>query len=255
MKIRRLSKFDHMDIFASLAVIMKQNTGFYQSDFEIDKRIIAEKAASIAKEDKTLLWLSRPSGTYCFREYDVFIRDTDQNRTWRFYKEQTCDPILAYAVELTGVQEGKVMGNLYELDYTQHYERVRENAVDAGKVRLVYEHGTREQPAGEIFNAYLDSRLGRLKDLEVIPKDPEALKSLLREEKRERDMMIQGNFGAHIETLHNRLIEREVQRIMNEKKNFSACSGIDNSDFMAELSPVFKRLASDKDIDRVFSIL
>ena len=98
----KLNKFEDVDVFASLEAIMKQNTGFYQSDFDIDRQIIAEKAASPNKEDKTLLWLSRPSGTYCFRERDVFIKDTAPNNTWRFYKEQTRDLILAYAVELTG---------------------------------------------------------------------------------------------------------------------------------------------------------
>ena len=67
----KLNKFENVDVFASLEAIMKQNTGFYQSDFDIDKKIIAEKAASQNPADKTLLWLSRPSGTYCFRERDV----------------------------------------------------------------------------------------------------------------------------------------------------------------------------------------
>jgi len=62
------SKFENVDVTASLEAIMKQNTGFYQSDLEIDKEIIAKAAASPRKEDKTLLWFCRPSGTHCFRE-------------------------------------------------------------------------------------------------------------------------------------------------------------------------------------------
>ena len=79
----KLNKFENVDVFASLEAIMKQNTGFYQSDFDIDKKIIAEKAASQNPADKTLLWLSRPSGTYCFRERDVFISDTAPHNTGR----------------------------------------------------------------------------------------------------------------------------------------------------------------------------
>ena len=41
----KLNKFEDVDVFASLEAIMKQNTGFYQSDFDIDRQIIAEKAA------------------------------------------------------------------------------------------------------------------------------------------------------------------------------------------------------------------
>ena len=51
------SKFENMDLFASLEAIMKQNTGFYQSDLDIDKEIIAKAAASPNREDKTLLYL------------------------------------------------------------------------------------------------------------------------------------------------------------------------------------------------------
>ena len=68
----RLSKFEDVDVFASLNAVLKQNTGFYQSDFDIDKEIIAKAAASPNREDKTLLWFCRPMGTHCFRERDVF---------------------------------------------------------------------------------------------------------------------------------------------------------------------------------------
>ena len=33
----KLNKFEDVDVFASLDAIMKQNTGFYQSDFDIDR--------------------------------------------------------------------------------------------------------------------------------------------------------------------------------------------------------------------------
>ena len=120
-----MNKFENVDVFSALSAIMKQNTGFYQSDFEIGKKIILRAAASHNDADKTLLWLSRPSGTHCFRERDVFLKGTAPNNTWHFHKEQTRDRILAYAVELTGTENGKIKGNLYELDYAQHYERVR----------------------------------------------------------------------------------------------------------------------------------
>ncbi len=109
------SKFENVDLFASLNAVMKQNTGFYQSDLEIDKEIIAKAAASPRKEDKTLLWFCRPSGTHCFRERDVFLKDTAPHNTWRFYMEQTSDRVLAYAIELTGTERGKIKGNLYAL--------------------------------------------------------------------------------------------------------------------------------------------
>ena len=35
----KLNKFEDVDVIASLEAILKQNTGFYQSDFDIDKQI------------------------------------------------------------------------------------------------------------------------------------------------------------------------------------------------------------------------
>ena len=63
-----MNRFENVDILAALEQLMRQNTAFYQSDFEIDKEIIGRAAASDKAEDKTLLWMSRPSGTHCFRE-------------------------------------------------------------------------------------------------------------------------------------------------------------------------------------------
>lgn len=43
--MEKLKKFEDVDVIASLEAIMKQNTAFYQSDFDIDKRILLEAAA------------------------------------------------------------------------------------------------------------------------------------------------------------------------------------------------------------------
>lgn len=47
-----MQRFDNVDVFASLNALMRQNTGFYQSDLEIDKEIIARAAASPDAADK-----------------------------------------------------------------------------------------------------------------------------------------------------------------------------------------------------------
>lgn len=251
----RLSKFENVDVTASLEAVMKQNTGFYQSDFEIDKEIIAKAAASPDKEDKTLLWLSRPSGTHCFKERDVFLKDTAPNNTWHFHREQSRDRILAYAVEITGIEDGKVKGSLYELDYAKHYERVKEKELPADTVKLVYEHGEREQDAGKYFDGNPDMELGKFERFEALPNDPDALQALLREERKSRDALTPGNFAEHIAALHDGLIEAEARRVVTEMKRLYEPNSPDKSHFMVELSPTFMRLAGTKDTDRLFSML
>ena len=68
-----MNKFEDVDVIASLEAIMKQNTAFYQNDFDLDRNILQKAAASPTAEDRRLLWFSRPSGTSCFRERDVFL--------------------------------------------------------------------------------------------------------------------------------------------------------------------------------------
>ena len=251
----KLNKFEDVDVFASLNEIMKQNTGFFQSDFDIDREIIAKAAASARKEDKTLLWFCRPSGTHCFRERDVFLKDTAPHNTWRFYMEQTSDRILAYAIELTDREHGKIKGNLYELDYSRHYERVKEKGLPADTVKLIYERGEQMIPAGQYFNGSPDPQLGKFERFEAIPNDPDALKWLLREEHRNREQLPPGDFKAHIAALHDGLIETEARRIVWEMKRHDTPNSPNKTHFMVELSPAFMQLANTKDIDRLFSML
>ena len=251
----RLSKFEDVDVFASLNAVLKQNTGFYQSDFDIDKEIIAKAAASPNREDKTLLWFCRPMGTHCFRERDVFLKDTAPHNTWRFYMEQTSDRILAYAIELTGKERGKIKGNLYELDYARHYERVKDRELAADTVRLVYEHGTRDIPAGQYFTGNPDTVYGKFERFEAIPNDPDALQFLLQEEKRSREQLTPGDFKVHIAALHDGLIETEARRIVGEMKRRDTPNSPNKTHFMAELSTPFMQLANTKDLDRLFSML
>ena len=251
----KLQKFENVDVIASLEAIMKQNTAFYQSDFDIDKQILQKAAVSPVPEDKRLLWFSRPSGTCCFRERDVFLKDTRQHNTWRFYGEQTRDTILAYAVELTGTEQGKIKGNLYELDYLQHFREVIEKSIPADNYTLIYEHGERVQEAGRYFDGTPDPQLGKFERFEAVPNDPDALQSLLQEERRSREQLSPGDFKAHIAALRDGLIETEARRIVREMKRHDTPNSPNKTHFMVELSPAFMQLAATKDTDRLFSML
>ena len=251
----KLNKFENVDVIASLEAVMKQNTAFYQSDFDIDRRILQEAADRSGDTDRRLLWFSRPSGTCCVRERDVFLKDTRQHNTWRFYGEQTRDTVLAYLVELTGTERGKIKGNLYELDYPQHFREVAEKSIPADNYTLIYEHGERDIPAGQYFDGNPDPQLGKFERFEAQPNDPEALHFLMREEKRSYDRLKPGDFKTHITALHDSRIEAEAQRILAEMKRQDSPNSPNKTHFMVELSPYFMQLASTKDTDRLFAML
>lgn len=250
-----MNKFEDVDVIASLEAIMKQNTAFYQNDFDLDRNILQKAAASPTAEDRRLLWFSRPSGTSCFRERDVFLKGTRQHNTWRFYGEQTRDKVLAYAVELTGIVNGKIKGNLYELDYPQHFRHVKEQALPADNYTLLYEHGERVQPAGQYLDGDPDPQLGKFERFEAQPNDPEALRGVLMEEQRSREKLRPGDFKTHVTMLHDNRIEREARRVVEKMKSLQEPNSPDKTRFMVELSPYFVRLATEKDADRLFSML
>lgn len=250
-----MNKFENVDIFTSLGAIMRQNTAFYQSDFEIDKEIFQKAAASHTAEDKTLLWFSRPSGTHCFKERDIFLQDTSPYNTWRYYGEQGNDKILAYAVELAGNEDGIIKGNLYELDFLQQFQRIAAHAIPADTYTLIYEHGSWEQPAKQYFDGTPDPQLGKFERFEAQPNDPEALRHILREEKRNREKLKPGNFKEHIAALQDSRIESEARRILSGLQILKEPNSPNTTHFMVEVSPYFIQLASSKDTDRLLAML
>ena len=129
-----------IDIIAFLSEVVQMNTNNYQSDFQYDIETLQKAAASEA-ENRSLLWLSRPSGTWCFKEREVFLQNTAANQTWQFYDYQA-DKIKAYRLEVCGRQGDKVFGNVYPLNYREHLERVKKLSIPAVKADFLLADGT-----------------------------------------------------------------------------------------------------------------
>ena len=118
-------KFEDVDILDVLNQIVELNTHHYKDDFDLDKELIPKLAVSGNPEDRRLLWMSRPCGTYTLREREVYLQESYENNVWRFYHEQTKDKVLAYALVLKDLQDGKVTGDIYPLDYAAPVELVK----------------------------------------------------------------------------------------------------------------------------------
>ena len=133
-----MRKFINCDVLAVLNEIMRHHTQSYLEDFNIDKEILLEAADEPSTKARRYLWMSRPQGTHCLNESEVYLKDTIEHNTWRFYDEQTNDTILAYAVEIDGIKDGILKGDIYELDYRSSVEHIRKNAVAIEDVELFY---------------------------------------------------------------------------------------------------------------------
>lgn len=199
-----MSKFIKIDLLENLEKIMKQNTKSYQSDFEIDRKILidaAKNSDTVPLRERTYLWMSRPCGTWCVKERDVFLDPAYAHNIWNYYADETSQKILAYTVEVTGMESKKVLGNLYPLDYRKHAEFVKATSIPADRIRVVYEKGERFQNRKKPLSRKDDPVLGRYRYSEYVPNDSEALEAVLYQEKQKREEMRCGKIENHIRRL------------------------------------------------------
>ena len=113
------------------------------------------------------------------------MEDSYENKVWEFYHEQTRDPILAYAVEIKGVEGDTVRGNLIELDYAAHVERMQKLTVPVETVAVSFkDDATFYLP----FRSYrreaipLEEKHGKVVSVSYLPENATELDMILRRE-------------------------------------------------------------------------
>ena len=182
-------RFEGVDILDSLEQITELHTQHYKDDFDLDKELIPKLAVSGEPEDRRLLWLSRPCGTYTLREWEVYLEGSHANKVWKFYHEQTKDPVLAYALSIKDVQDGKVIGNIYPLDYGAHVERVKLLTCPIGKVAVLFEDGANitipYQNQMQLMNELMSVH-GSPKTMTELPENERELAVILKRERLKR---------------------------------------------------------------------
>lgn len=178
------------DLIAELQGICYQNTTSYRCDFDKDIEIILSEAKKPDAERKTFLWMSYPAGTHCLYEEDVFLEGSPSNLVWRFYNHQMAEAKkIAYAIKIENVEDEKVAGVLYELDFEEHCKRVEERAVAADNVRYVFERGAIECSASRSsFNVQKgEKEFGKMLNCQWIPNNPKKHRAVLLTEELCRD--------------------------------------------------------------------
>lgn len=185
-------RFINVDVVDFLENIMRNNTEHYQSDFELDKETIFKSATSKREEDKALLWLSRACGTQCNKLHDVFVKNSAAHTTWCYYGAQGYDnnSIVACAVEINGVVNGVVRGNVYELDFSDLIKDIHANAVAPLEYEKTFEDGFVVRVPFEKSNTsfYYDlvEEHGAIVDSLAIPQDAAELRQVLAAQKSKR---------------------------------------------------------------------
>lgn len=128
---------NEIELLPFLSKIVAQNTLAYQSDFQHDIATLRQAIGETQEENRAFYWMSRPHGTWCVRERDVFLRESDAHAIWTHY-ENNVDGIIAYRVIVTGDSRGDPVGRVWKLDYPEQVRRVKRTALPAFSVTLFY---------------------------------------------------------------------------------------------------------------------
>ncbi len=211
-----MNKFENVDLIDSLRRIMETNTVHYQSDFKYDEKKLRAAAISDNAEDKDLLFMSRRHGTYLFSEAEVFKKGTFAHETWKYYSDQP-DSIIAYAVKVNGMENGKAVGDLYELDYAEHVKHVEHTAINADTRTLHYERGNVDVLTDKAITTAQHPKFGCLISCETKPNDPQQLKAVLADERRSHEALKPGDIDRHISKLSRG--KRSIREQLSQNKS------------------------------------
>ena len=195
-------KFVNVDLLDTMACIVEAHTQYYKSDFYADDmKHLQEAAAEQTQDNKCFLWLCRTHGSWLLNERDAFIRRTFEHNTFTFYAANHIEGILAYVVEVTGGDGGKVTGNLYALNYEQYVSHVLYASLGPSTLVMNYQMGTRYLRGDTPFTGHPDAELGALESHAYLPESREDWDYLLRLEKKNRERFILGNIGPYLKGL------------------------------------------------------
>ncbi len=156
-----MDKIDNVDLREALEAIARTNTHSHlHNDLDISIEQM-ERAAKLSDlTDKTLIWVSYPSGIDCYPERDVFQKGTrGYNGVLHHGSDKQSEFIAAYAVDVSGIKDGRVYGSLFETDIREYAEFVKNNAVVSSHVRIYVDdpHGRGKQevmPTDEFNRRY-----------------------------------------------------------------------------------------------------
>lgn len=178
------------DVIAILDQVVAENTHTYRSDLDFDEKRLRAAMLEDSQEDRTFLWMSRPCGTWCFLECEVFMQGTLAHKVWTYYDFQASQ-IKAYRIIVAPGRPGAfVLGKLQPLNYERQVERVKQYAVSVEQIAVDFGDG---HSLNLSFKEYQDraaaliAQYGQPQKLRYIPRDEAELAAVLQKERQTKD--------------------------------------------------------------------
>lgn len=245
-----LRKFMDIDIITSLHSIMEQVTAFNREHFEFDRKVILKAARSEEPEMRNLLWICSEDGTCVYVERDAFIEGKEA-----YYDVQICLPEneKIYSVEITGVKNDVVCGNIYECDRHQYAKQALQAASPANVI-LIFNDGQEKKLPHYRYDSRLKSTYeyhtqAKIVEVRNEPEDESVVQGALRQEHERRERLPKGRLDAHVQKLADQRVQAEADRITSALEKLTEPNSPKKEHFMVPLSPHFIQISSTGDMD------
>lgn len=223
-------RFLNLDIEESLKQLMGQITVNYRTDLNYTLSALRRGALSQDSGNKNFVVFFRRNGVECMNERDLFIGNnpdkgygTRSFHTCQFYHTMTNDPVLAYSVEITGMENGRLRGNLYERDNHRLAELSLRSCSPYTSVTVSF-HTGREMcfPLAEYDHTSksdLEYQYGKIVSVRNEPEDESVVQGALHREHVQREKLPKGRFGVHVQKLADKRVQAEAEHILSSFKN------------------------------------
>lgn len=177
-----------IELIPFLARVMEGNTKSYRSDFSFDVETLTKAIQENNMEDRVFYWMSRPAGTWCVKEREVFLRGTSAHSIWTYYAD-TPEGIKAYHITVTGQNEGHIMGRVIPLNYPEQVRRVQNHALPVATLTIQYESGHTITVPCQESQQKISTTLpghGGIRRIRYAPENEAELARVIMEERRQQ---------------------------------------------------------------------
>ena len=166
----------NIKLFPVLDRLCGQTTPSTPASFRPDLWTLQAAVSEYEMEERTFYWLPRSGGGLCVRERDVFLRGSHGHRVWTSQRPEAGEE--AYCVVLKGRDRDSPTGDIRSFDFSAHLRRLKNTAMEAKAVELVFYSGRRfsMEAASDVYKRQdLLWAYGTLRHIRYLPESEEAL--------------------------------------------------------------------------------
>lgn len=258
-----MDKLENVNLCEALRDIAKTNTFFH---FDNDLNVSIDQMKRAAKLDdpaeKTLIFVSYPSGIDCYTEREVFQKETRGYNGIMFHGfDMPNDLKIAYAVEVVSEKDGALFGNVQQIDLRQYAENVKESAVNySGIVRLYLDEPddnrkTMLMGARDFYSSHVRD-LPKIEYYRHEPIDPDALQDMLDGARQDREANAKpSELWLHTSELYDKRTEFYSNQIIDSLNKLREPNSTDRQFFYATLNSYIAAAFAPQELATVLNAL